>query len=227
VIAIDAEMTAEVAKQMIEEIRRITPLPITKVIITHTDSDHVNGLAGFPSGIEVISSSASKKELELAFKAPNAQALLPYLPNRTFGDKMELQLDGEKIQVLSFGKAHTGGDSIVFFPSQNLAFVGDLVFLKPQILYHDQVEKRGSVFGMAKAAKQLLALNADRYIAGHDAVLGKIAIEREIKIIEETQAKVTAMIQEGKTRDDIKKAFEVARYPNLPELIYREMTEKW
>jgi cyclase len=228
VIAIDAEITTEMTKQMMAEIRKVTPNPVTKVILTHTDRDHVNGLAGFPAGLEVISTLAARKELEVAFKAPDLEALLPYVPSRTYKDKMELQLDGEEIQLLHFGPAHTNGDTVVFFPAQRLAFVGDVVLIKGPPMFHDQEEKKGSSFGMVKAAKQLLALEADRYISGHDRVLSKSdIIEGDIKVLEEMQAKVKAMIQEGKTRDDVKKAFGVTRYPNLPELIYRELTEKW
>jgi cyclase len=227
VIAIDAEMTTEMAQQMIAEIKKVTPLPITKVIVTHSDPDHVAGLSGFPKGVEVITSVNTKKELEGDFKSPKMQALLPYLPNKTYENKMELKLDGEKIQLLNFGPAHTSGDTIVFFPNQKVAFVGDVIFATGEPLFHDQPAKRGRADGMVNTAKQLLALNADRYISGHDAKIDiKGDLQAEIKRIEETKAKVQALIKEGKTRDDIKQAFAVKRYPNLPELIYLDLTEK-
>lgn len=54
VAAIDAEMTADSATQMIEQIRKVTSLPLTTLILTHSDGDHVNGLAGFPQGLEEV-----------------------------------------------------------------------------------------------------------------------------------------------------------------------------
>src|SRR5512138_3051025 len=53
VLAIDAKMTAESTKQEIEEIRKITPNPITRLVITHSDGDHVNGIDGFPAGLKI------------------------------------------------------------------------------------------------------------------------------------------------------------------------------
>ena len=94
VVAIDAEMTADSAQKMIDEIRKVTAKPLTKLILTHSDGDHVNGLAGFPKGLEIISSAQAKNEMAEAFKAPNAQALQAFLPTRTFADKMDFDLDG-------------------------------------------------------------------------------------------------------------------------------------
>jgi glyoxylase-like metal-dependent hydrolase (beta-lactamase superfamily II) len=48
VIVVDAKTTADQGRQLVAEIARITPKPITTVFLTHSDGDHVNGLAGFP-----------------------------------------------------------------------------------------------------------------------------------------------------------------------------------
>src|ERR1051326_5506842 len=55
VIVIDAKMTADSAKGMLAEIGKVTPKPVTHVILTHSDADHVNGLAGFPKGLVIRS----------------------------------------------------------------------------------------------------------------------------------------------------------------------------
>src|SRR5437763_13303769 len=51
VIVVDAKTTADSAKEMLAEIAKLTPKPVTHVILTHSDGDHVNGLAGFPIGL--------------------------------------------------------------------------------------------------------------------------------------------------------------------------------
>ena len=42
VIVIDAKMTANSAKELLQEIAKVTPKPVTHVILTHSDADHVN-----------------------------------------------------------------------------------------------------------------------------------------------------------------------------------------
>lgn len=233
VLVIDAKMTVDSAKQMIEEIKKLTPRPITKLVITHSDGDHVNGLGGFPQGLEIISHTQTKKDMADAFKEPNLQALQPYLPNRTFTDEMDLRLGYEPVRLLHFGPAHTSGDIVVFFPAEKVAFVGDLVFIGRDPLIHRQ--KGGTSLGLVKNLKALLDLGADRYIAGHTEILSKSDIETLMKSIGDKQARIKSMIQEGKSLDDIKKAFGVEdraaapggrRFMSLVEVIYLDLTEK-
>lgn len=233
VAAIDAEMTADQAQKMIEEIKKITPKPLTKMILTHSDGDHVNGLAGFPKGMEIISSSVAKKEMEEAFKAPNAQALQPYLPTKTFADKLEIDLGTERIQLLHFGPAHTSGDAVLFFPARKLAFVGDLVFIGRDPLIHRV--KGGNSTGLIKTLQAILALNADRYVPGHGNIIAKNDVETAMKSLQEKQEKVGALVKEGKTLAEIKLAFGIPEspakpggmsFPSVVEVMYLELSGK-
>lgn len=233
VLAIDAEMTADSARQMIDEIKKVTPKPLTKLVLTHSDGDHVNGIGGFPPGLDIISSAGAKKEMAEAFKAPKMQALQSYLPSQSFTDKMDINLAPLHIQLLHFGPAHTSGDAVIFFPAERLAFVGDLVFIGRDPLIHRQ--KGGSSSGLIKTLKALLELNADRYVPGHGDVISKSDIETAMKSLQEKQAKVRSLIQEGKSLDETKKAFGLVdsptkaggmRFPSLVEVIYLELSEK-
>jgi cyclase len=233
VAAIDAEMTADSAKQMIDEIKKVTSKPLTKLILTHSDGDHVNGLAGFPQGLEILSSIQAKNEMAEAFKAPNSQALMPFLPTRTFADKMDLDLAPERIQLLYFGPAHTSGDAVVFFPARKLAFVGDLVFIGRDPLIHRQ--KGGTSSGLIKTLKALLELDADRYVPGHGNIVTKSEVETVMKSLQVKQDKVRSLIREGKSLDDVKTAFGIPSapakpggmsFPSLVEVIFLELSGK-
>ena len=233
VAAIDAEMTADQAQKMIAEIKKATPKPLTKIILTHSDGDHINGLEGFPKGLEILASIQTKNEMEEALKAPNAQALQPYLPTRTFMDKMDIEVAPEHIQLLHFGPAHTNGDTIVFLPSKKLAFVGDLVFIGRDPLIHRQ--KNGSSTGLIKTLKALLELDADRYVPGHGDIVTKSDIETVMNNIQQKQDKVRALIKEGKSLDEVKEAFGIPvapakpggmRFPSLVEVMYHELSGK-
>jgi cyclase len=228
VLVIDAKMTAESAKEMIEEIKKLTLKPVTSMVLTHSDGDHVNGLAGFPSGLEIISHAQTKKDMEEAFKDPKLEALRPYLPNKTLTEKMDVRMGRERIHLLHFGPAHTSGDVVIFFPAEKVAFVGDLVFIGRDPLIHRQ--KGGTSLGLVKTLHALLELPADRYVPGHGDVVSKSDIETLTKSIEEKQAKIRTMIQEGKTLDDVKKALGVEdspgrRFMSLVEVIYLDLKE--
>jgi cyclase len=224
VAAIDAGMTSDQAKKMIDEIKKVTSKPLTKMILTHSDGDHVNGLTGFPKGLEIISSSVCKKEME------GDKTLSAYLPTKTFADKMDLRIPPERIQLLYFGPAHTSGDIVVFFPASKLAFVGDLVFLTMDPLIH--LQKGGTATGLIKTLKALLALDADKYVPGHGDIVSKSNIETLMKSLQEKQDKIKTLIKEGKSLDEVKKAFGIAegpvkpggmRFPSIVETMYLEL----
>src|SRR5215470_14673632 len=69
VIVVDAKQTEAGAKDLLAEIAKITPKPVTTVFLTHSDGDHVNGLVAFPSGIKVIAHENNKKEQQAAIAA--------------------------------------------------------------------------------------------------------------------------------------------------------------
>ncbi len=233
VVAIDAQMTADAAGKMIDEIRKVTSKPLTKLILTHSDGDHINGLAGFPPGLEIISHIQAKNEMIEAFKAPNAQALQSYLPAKTFADKMDIEIAPERVQLLHFGPAHTSGDSVVFLPARKLAFVGDLVFVGRDPLIHRQ--KGGTSTGLLKNLTAILNLDADRFVPGHGSVLAKSDVEGVMKSLQEKQNKVRSLVKEGKSLDEVKTAFGIPTapakpggfsFPSLVEVMYLELSAK-
>lgn len=231
VVVIDAKMSEESAKQMIGEIRKITPNPITQIILTHSDGDHVNGLVGFPTGIDIISHDNTREHLVKAFVTDQQ---LAHLPTTTFSDKLTLHLGigkkDTKIDLLYFGPAHTNGDVVVFFPEEKVAFIGDLLFLGRDPLIHRA--KNGTSFGLVKVLKALLSLDADIYASGHNELTTKKEIQDFVQSVMDKQAKIQTMVAAGKTLDDVKKAFNIetppggSRWPSLVEVIYLELTEK-
>src|SRR5579862_1859647 len=98
VIVIDAKMTANSAKALLQEIAKVTPKPVTHVILTHSDADHVNGLAGFPKGLVIVAHENCKNELKEtldglgAAAPPGWAALREYLPTQTVTKNEDLTI---------------------------------------------------------------------------------------------------------------------------------------
>jgi glyoxylase-like metal-dependent hydrolase (beta-lactamase superfamily II) len=229
VVVIDAKMTEEHGRAVVEEIKKITALPVTRMIITHSDLDHVNGLSGFPRGMAVTSSKNTRSEMALEFEKSGLAALIPYLPNDTFDSEKELDLDGEKIKLFHVGSAHTGGDTIIFLPDQRIVFAGDLVTIGRPPLIH--VRKGGSSSGLVKNLEFILKLDCDTILSGHSAPAGKKEVETLMKSVESTRQKVIALKKQGKSLEQIKKELNVVelemppgrpRFPSLEEVVYGE-----
>ena len=107
VIVIDAKTSAAGGKELLDDIAKITPKPVTTVILTHSDGDHVNGLASFPAGVKVIAQENNKEEQEAALAARGPKARLPARSSPHAGDLEEQRgfenPEGEEAGTLSLG----------------------------------------------------------------------------------------------------------------------------
>src|SRR5947207_10488024 len=122
VIVVDAKQTNAGAKELLAQIAKITPKPVTTVIITHSDGDHLNGLVSFPAGIKIIAHENNKKEQETAL-AVGGRGAPPKdrLPNQVVTKNKEaITIDGVKLELYHFAPAHTSGDLIVYLPAQKI-----------------------------------------------------------------------------------------------------------
>src|SRR3984957_6601426 len=138
VIVIDAKTTPAGGKELLDDIAKITPKPVTTVILTHSDGDHVNGLASFPAGITIIAHEGNKKEEEAALAAGGRGAPpAGHLPTQVVTkNKESLNIDGVKLEVLHWVPAHTGGDLVVYLPAEKIVFTGDIIAAGPDPLIH-------------------------------------------------------------------------------------------
>ena len=223
-IVIDATMSESSCKQMLEESKRLSGKPLRRVLLTHSDGDHVNGLSAMPQGVSIFSHQNTRREIEKANMT--AKVKLP-LPNVTFAQSLTLWSGNSEIRLLYFGPAHTDGDVIVYFPAEKMAIVGDLLFIGRDPLIHRQ--KNGSSIGLIKVLQSLIQLDADLYLSGHAAPVGKTEIQALIDRLEKSRNTVKEMVDAGKTIDEVKKAFGVTadapqRWPHISEIIYRELT---
>ncbi len=216
VIVVDAKQTEAGAKDLLAEIAKITPKPVTTAIITHSDGDHVNGLVAFPAGIKIIAHEGNKKEQEAALAAggrgpPPADRL----PTQVTTQKKEaMTIDGVKLELYHFAPAHTSGDLIVYLPVQKIVSTGDIVVTNraddnPNIHF----EKNGSTEGWLTNVKGMIALNADVYVTGHGDLVTKADLQRKFDATTARRNKIVAMVKQGKTLDEIKAALPDAPAP--------------
>lgn len=207
VIVIDSKTTMDSGKLVVAEITKLTPKPITHLIFTHSDGDHVNGSVSFPDGITIIAHANEKKEMEAALSAGGRGAPpANRLPTRMITmDKESIKLNGINFTLLNWGPAHTSGDLVVYLPDQNLVFTGDIIATQ-RIDPNIHLEKNGSSEGWIKTVKGIVALNADQFVPGHGDIQTKAQLQKRLMDADTKRSKIVAMVKDGKTLDDIKAA---------------------
>ena len=216
VIVVDAKQTEAGAKDLLAEIAKITPKPVTTVFLTHSDGDHVNGLVAYPTNVKVIAHENNKKEQQAAIAAGGRGAPPPdRLPQQvTTKQKETMTIDGVKLELYHWAPAHTSGDLIIYSPENKIVSTGDIVVTNraddnPNI----HMEKNGSVEGWMANVKGMIGLNADTYVTGHGDILMKADLQRKLIAVTERRNKIAAMVKEGKSLDEIKAALPDAPAP--------------
>jgi glyoxylase-like metal-dependent hydrolase (beta-lactamase superfamily II) len=240
VIVVDAKTTPAGGKELLDDIAKITPKPVTTVILTHSDGDHVNGLASFPAGIRILAHENNKKEQQEALAAGGRNAPpADRLPTQTVSrDREALKIDGVDVELLHWVPAHTSGDLVVYLPGQKIVFTGDIIAAqRPDPLIH--LAKNGSSEGWITTTKGIVALDAAEFVPGHGDVQTKAAIEKRLADTEAKREKIKDLVAQGKSLDEIKAAVGDPPPPrpgsggrggpnfaSFTEVVYQELTKK-
>jgi glyoxylase-like metal-dependent hydrolase (beta-lactamase superfamily II) len=216
VIVVDAKQTEAGAKDLLAEIAKITPKPVTTVFLTHSDGDHVNGLVAYPQGIKIVAHTNDKAELEKALAAGGRGAPpADRMPTQVIvKNKEKMTIDGVKLELYHWGPAHTNGDLIVYNPDAKVVSTGDIVVTNraddnPNL----HIDKNGSAEGWIANVKGMIGLNADTYVTGHGDIVTKADLQRKLAAVEARRDKVAAMVKQGKSLEEIKAALPDAPAP--------------
>ena len=223
-------------KELLEQIAKITPKPVTTVILTHSDGDHANGLAAFRTGITIIAHENNKKEQQesLLMGGPGSPPA-DHLPTQLITkNKESLTLEGVKFETFHWAPAHTSGDLIIYMPGEKIMFTGDIIATDvPDPLV--RLQKNGTSEGWFTTVKGMLAINFEQAVPGHGDVQSRADIRKRLMIAETKYAKIKDLVAQCKMIDQIEAA--VGDPPTVPgrgrrgpatftEVVYYELTRK-
>jgi cyclase len=191
----------------------ITDKPVRFVINTHYHGDHAGGNVPFSqAGSTVIAQDNVRKRLESGGTAGNGGSIKmdvkpaekAALPIITFEHDVTVHLNGEDIRALHFPAGHTDGDSIIFFPKNNVVHMGD-DFVRYGFPFID-VASGGSVPGMISAMEKATAqLPADvKVIPGHGQLSNLDDVREFVKMLKDTSAVVEKALKQHKTLEQMK-----------------------
>ena len=230
VIVVDAENRPPDGRQLVAEIGKLTDKPLTTVILTHSDPDHVRGLGGFPHGLTIIAHENDKKEIEQDLAAGGDKSPpRDYLPNKIVTQTREdTVIDGVKLALIHVAPAHTSGDLAVYLPDQKVIVSGDLLSDGDPTLH---LEKNGSSEGWIRFVSALVSLDADTFIRGHADVSTRDQVRAILARTEAKRAKIAGLVEQGKSLDEIKQAVgdplkNPSRFPSFTETTYQELSRK-
>jgi glyoxylase-like metal-dependent hydrolase (beta-lactamase superfamily II) len=150
---------------ILDQIKMVTPKPVTMIINTHTHNDHVGSNEQFPATVDFVAQENTKANMEKMdnFKGDKAK----FLPKRTFKDTMKLGKGKDEIDLYYFGRAHTSGDAWIVFPALRAMHSGDAFAGKSTPIIDGNNGGSAADYGktLSKAASTIK--NVDTIIGGH------------------------------------------------------------
>jgi glyoxylase-like metal-dependent hydrolase (beta-lactamase superfamily II) len=146
---------------LMEQIRTVSKAPVRYVFITHHHQDHSGNIGpAQAAGAEVIVHENLNKNLE-TYKAAQGT---PEKSKVTYATDRTVKVGNASAQGRYFGRAHTSGDTWVYFPDVRVVSTGDsFVAAVPNC----DSPFGGSVVEWVKTLDQVLKLDFDTAIPGH------------------------------------------------------------
>ena len=177
--------------EIMARVKSVTGMPVKYVINTHQHGDHTGSNVQFIKTAEIIAHKNARANM-----VKSKQMDTP--PRVTFGDETAVYLGGAEVQAHYYGRGHTNGDAVIYFPDLKVVHMGDLFTAGfPYIDY----ENGGSVVEWIKTIDHALALDFDTAIPGHGPVMKKADLEMHRNKIEIVRQRVRELIRNGVSKE--------------------------
>ena len=202
VILVDTKLPGEANyTALLQQIRTVTPLPVKTVIVTHHHADHTGNNDRFiAAGAEVLGHAVLASSLDTYQFDPK-----PARPTTTYdGRERVVRLGGVEVRVLHLGRAHTGGDSVVYFPDVKVIATSDAVTTGATGPLADYAGG-GSFVGFGSVLDAMLKLDFDTAIPGAGPVLTKTDVQAFRTKIGTVIERASALVKSGVPADQLLK----------------------
>ena len=201
VLVADGQGSVEETQRMIDHIAGIPDQPITTVVVASDHGDHTAGNSAFPADADFLAHPTSAEALERMAESRPADAPTIPLATTLVEERAELTMGGTRIDVLFLGRAHTGGDLVVYLPEEKILFMSEAylhrVFPAMRSAYPSEWVE------MIEAAQ---AMDVDVYVPGHGFVDHPTILEEELEIfqgaIRTVIAEASRLYEDGYSMED-------------------------
>ena len=218
VLMVDSQYAPMVPK-LEREIADLGGDGIDFTINTHWHFDHNGGNAALGrDGTWFVSQTNSRRMMagrhaidlvSIAYEQqPSEPAAMPVM---TFEDKMQVHFNGDTVDLMHFGPAHTTGDTAVYFRRNNVIHMGDVMTGGYPFV---DAGNGGDLDGLILFCEKALArINEDTTVVpGHGPLMGYDDLEAYIVMLETVRDRISALIDRGMSVEEVAEARPTAEF---------------
>lgn len=227
-LLVDDEYSALSGKLM-AAIGKLTDRPVRFVVNTHWHDDHSGGNEAFgKAGALIIAQDNSRRRMMsdqvMSLYGPQAAYAPVGQPKISFSASMQLHVNGDTIDLMHLGPAHTDGDALVFFRERNVLMTGDLFVGYPYRPPFFDDANGGSLEGMMAAAQAIVDLIDDKttVIPGHGDPAARADVAKYRAQLVDIRDRIKRAIARGESEDAV-----VASNPVGDFAIAGKGTDRW
>jgi len=183
-------------QDIVDKVKSVTNQPIKYVLNTHLHGDHTGSNERFLPTAEIIAHKNARDNM-VKNKAPGVMRVV-------FTDETDIFLGGKEVRMKWYGRSHTNGDAVVYFPALKILASGDMGANNgPNVDFANG----GSIKDWGKTLDEVLKLDFDAVIPGHGPVSKRQYLIDYRNVAAGIPTTVTSMVRQGKSKDDIAKVF--------------------
>jgi len=149
VLIADGQGSPAATQKLLDAIAKVTPKPVKWYVVGSDHGDHTAGNSVLPKDITYVVTKASKAQMKLDAPAMTS-------------DTETINVGGIEVQAIYAGRAHTGGDLLVYLPKQKILFMSEVylnrVFPAMRSTYPTE---------WVTVIDRALKMDVDRFIPGH------------------------------------------------------------
>jgi glyoxylase-like metal-dependent hydrolase (beta-lactamase superfamily II) len=204
VVLVD-DMYERNADDILAKLRTVTDKPVKYVLNTHQHEDHAGGNTKMPPAAEIIAHRNVRGNL--------VRLKQPWLPRMTFSQEAQVFLGGKEVRASYYGRGHTSGDAVIYFPDARTIHTGDLFLSGPVIprgpgganIFVDYAEG-GSFVEWTDALDRMLKLDFDTVIPGHGPVATRADLVKFKADFEGMRNRVRDLLRQNKGKAEVSDA---------------------
>jgi cyclase len=207
VFMVDAQF-APLTDKIVAAIKQISDGRIKFLVNTHVHGDHTGGNENLGKmGVVIMARPELRARLVKPAPAANGAAApsapAAALPVVTYTSKTTVHMDGEDIQLIPVPAAHTDGDTMVYFPGQDVLMMGDYF----RSVGYPNIDRAngGSLKGMIDGLQAAIELckPSTKVVPGHGAITDRAGLVAHRDMIIAIRDKVAPLVSQGKSLADV------------------------
>ncbi len=192
---------------VVAAVKSITSQPIRYVINTHHHGDHTGSNPRLQSAGAVVVASENARQNMIESRFPGQ-------PTITFEQRGNVILGGKKVELYYFGRGHTNGDIVAYFPANRALATGDLYVTGVGQLI--DYAAGGNAKEWTRTLDGMLGLDFDVAIPGHGAVANKEDVRKFREFTVTLRSRVRELVVKKATLEEVEQVMRTEfRWGNL------------